>query len=100
MNAREVALLFRRSSIPLFLLCGVRKTRISDCVSPALTFYNLISLLEHPAGFGMIQNVVPFQLLHKMYSSGCEGIVQDGASIKGSETELQKHRVAKVERGC
>lgn len=47
--------LFRRSSILLLLLCGVRKTRISDCVSPTLTFYNFISLLEHPAGLVTIQ---------------------------------------------
>lgn len=47
--------LFRRSGILLLLLCGAGKTRFSDCISPTLKFYNLISLLEHPAGFIMIQ---------------------------------------------
>lgn len=33
----------------------IRKTRSSDYVSPSLTFYNLISLIEHPAGLVMFK---------------------------------------------
>lgn len=52
---RSMMMLLPCGSMKMLLLCGVRKTRISDCVSPTLTFYNFISLLEHPAGFVIIQ---------------------------------------------
>lgn len=54
MNAREVALLFLEDSAFSFYYYVALEIQGLVTISPTVTFYNPISLLEHPAGFVIV----------------------------------------------
>lgn len=55
MNAREVALLFLEDSAFSFYYYVALEIQGLVTISLTVTFYNPISLLEHPAGFVIFQ---------------------------------------------